>query len=106
MKKKILPNGNHKPKIAFVTFSSRALASRRSFFLSLLSTIEKECGYIVKNRWFEDSKNGGEAKEVFLRSQRALKEADVFIAEVSQSSTGVGQQIFSRSEERRVGKEC
>lgn len=86
-------NSHTSRKVAFVTFSSRALTARPRFFAKFVALLESAGGLEVRYRWFEDSVRQ-DPETIHVGSQQAMREADIFVAEVSRSSTGVGQQIF------------
>jgi hypothetical protein len=84
--------GKKKKKVAFVTFSGKAFRAKQKFYRAFVAIVERECDYDVIHRWFESNelKTPQEIHEASLASIRA---ADVFIAEASSRSIGVGQQI-------------
>lgn len=81
-----------KKKVVFFTFSSDALRQNKTFYLKLAELIEKECKYLIKYRWFKNTKKKT-AEQIYLNSISAIREADIFIAEATTKSTSVGQQI-------------
>lgn len=76
---------------AFVTFSRRAYLSRTAFYKKFLSVIEKECGLNIEYQWTKNLSTSPD--NVYVSALKAIRESDIFIAEVSASSTSIGQQI-------------
>src|SRR3989344_4423282 len=81
-----------KNKTAFVTFSSRELKEKKGVYMRFVDAIESECNLKIKYRWFDQSHIYNE-EQIYLKSLKAIREADIFIAESSIGSTGVGQEI-------------
>lgn len=75
-----------------MTFSNKALRAHPERFGRLIDLIERRCGFAVPHRWF-DARNGGSPDEIHRRSLRAIREADVVVAEGTTGSTGLGLQI-------------
>lgn len=83
---------NSKSKKIFLTFSSNAFKNESEFYQSLINIIEKDCQAIIEHRWYEHT-NANDPQRVYNDSLQAIRDCDVFVAEVSAGSTGVGQQI-------------
>ncbi|MBI4426848.1 MAG: hypothetical protein HY567_04705 [Candidatus Kerfeldbacteria bacterium] len=77
---------------AFVTFSSKAFHVNPGGYVRLIDLVERRCGFAVPYRWF-DIGEGRLPDEIHRRSLRAIREADIVVAESSSGSTGLGLQI-------------
>lgn len=77
-------------KRVFLTFSSKELPKNNEVIAALIKCLDESEIFEISNRWFDkkDSKD-----EVYTVGVKALLNSDLIIAEVSTSSTGVGQQI-------------
>lgn len=87
-------------KIAFVAFSSKALKIQKDFYMNFVDRIENKCNLEIKYRWF-DQPFTGNAEQIYLKSLKAIREASIFIAEVSVASTGVGEQITYAMQQKK-----
>lgn len=82
---------NSKPRKAFFTCSGRVLKKPNNI-LDIISVLEEKCGLNIEYRWFE-AKTPKSSRDIYTDSVQEILKADIFVAEASVSSTGVGQQI-------------
>ncbi|HEY9584767.1 MAG TPA: hypothetical protein VJI33_04305 [Candidatus Paceibacterota bacterium] len=66
----------------------------------MISIIEHDCSLNITYRWF-DSLVINKPEIIHQRSLKAIRDSDIFIAETSVSSTGVGQQISYALQQRK-----
>ena len=81
-------------KRAFITFSSDLIGRPEILnYKGLIKELEKKGSLIVQYRWFEVKKELITAKEIHTNATKAIMQSDIFIAETTLDSIGVGQQI-------------
>ncbi len=79
-------------KVCFFTFSTRALLQHLDIVSEIISILEKKCNLTLKFRWFDNPLHET-SEQIYKDSLKAILQAHVFIADVTITSTGVGQQI-------------
>jgi len=100
---KVTKNNNLKNSLnrnVFFTFSTKYLSHHPSAVNKMISIIEHDCSLNITYRWF-DSLVINKPEIIHQRSLKAIRDSDIFIAETSVSSTGVGQQISYALQQRK-----
>ncbi len=77
-------------KRVFLTFSSKELPQDNEVIASLIRCLDESKTFEISNRWFDKKE---EDEEIYSIGVKSLLNSDLIIADVSTSSTGVGQQI-------------
>jgi nucleoside 2-deoxyribosyltransferase len=77
-------------KQIFLTFSSKIIGSELE--KNLVEAIENNPDLKISYRWFDQNQNL-DPSQIYEKSLQEIRNCDIFIAESTNGSTGVGQQI-------------